>query len=250
MATAAYLPRFETQTDQRVPTPWTNCTFAAGAMLVDAWTYGRRRTDDVTLRNHSAIPVDRGANFAALARAIRSALGLELRWSEPDRSGNADITWAQLRDLLAAGGGAAVAGSYAALRGHRAADGQPIDRWQPGGTFGHAVFVTDYRPGEGTVLWMDPLGRGDYVGDRISLAALWDFIYKTSAVDASVNVAAAYAFAGDRPPPPPAIPSGSLAGQRSAFGTAYPPYVHTAADALAWVNRNIRRYLASGALKL
>lgn len=243
-----YLPRFETQTDQRVPTPWTNCTFAAGAMLVDHWTYGQRRTDDVTLRSKSGVPVSQGANFAALARAIRAALELDLRWSEPDASGNADISWAQLRDLLADGGGAAVAGAYGALARHRTVDGKAITRWQPGGTFGHAAFVADYRPAERTVWWMDPLGRGDYVGDRIPLVALWDFIYKSSTRDASVLVAAAHGFAQPRPAADAAAPS--LAGTRSAFGTPYPSYVHTPAEALAWVNRNIRRYLASGALKL
>lgn len=245
--TDTYVPRFETQTDQRVPTPWTNCTFAAGAMLVDWWSWGARRTDDVTLRSHSGVPTNLGANFAALARAIRSALALELRWSEPDGSGNADISWRQLRDHLAAGGGAAVAGDYGNLAG-LAGSGGAITRWQPGGDFGHAVFVVDYRPDDGTVLWLDPLGRGTYTGDRIPLDALWRFIYKTSAADADVLVAAAHGFAGARPPRQLAAPT--LAGTVSAFGTRLPLYVHTDRDARLWYERTVRGLMAAGRIRL
>lgn len=46
---------------------------------------------------------------------------------------------------------------------------------------------------------------------------------------------------------PPAI---DHAGERSAFGTLYPTYVHSDGQALEWVNRNIRRLIESGHLKL
>ena len=50
-----------------------------------------------------------------------------------------------------------------------------------------------------------------------------------------------------------AVPSPSpapvdYAGSVSAFGTRYPSYVHSAADALGWVNRNIRRLRDEGVL--
>ncbi len=247
--TPVYVPRFETQTDQGAPLPWTNCTFAAVAMLVDWWTWGARRTSDVALRAASGVPVDRGANFATVRRGALAAVGLDLRFSEPDGSGNANLTWAQLREHLASGGAAAVAGDYAALGRHRTMAGLPTDRWQPGGRFGHAALALDYRPdGDGSVLFMDPLGRGGYAGDRIPLVALWEFLYTTSKRDEQVRVAAATGFAGTRPPRPSTV--ADLAGTVSAFGTRYPSYVHDAADALAWVNRNIRRYIESGALRL
>lgn len=60
-------------------------------------------------------------------------------------------------------------------------------------------------------------------------------------------VLARYAELGPAPAPaPPAEPD--LAGTLSAFGTRYPSYVHTAADALAWVNRNIRRLRDAGTI--
>lgn len=244
-----YIPRHETQRDQAAPLPWTNCTFASGAMLIDHWTYGRTRTNDMELRTASGIPVRLGANFAALRRSILERMpGLDLRYSEPDGSGNANLTWAQLRDRLAEGGGAAVAGSYAALAPHRSDAGLSLTRWQPGGRFGHAMFAVDYRPADQTVLLMDSLGHGGYRGDRAPLVALWEFIYKTSAADANVRVAAAWSFAGKRPAATPAPAPGPTdhAGTVSAFGTRYPSYVHADADALAWVNRNIRRLRDAG----
>lgn len=49
------------------------------------------------------------------------------------------------------------------------------------------------------------------------------------------------------PPPPVATPAGiDHASSRSAFGTLYPDYVHSDAQALAWTNRNIARLRAAG----
>lgn len=41
------------------------------------------------------------------------------------------------------------------------------------------------------------------------------------------------------PLPPPAAP-GDYAGQPTVFGTRYPSYIHTAADALKWLERKVR----------
>lgn len=196
-----YVPRHESQRDQAAPLPWTNCTLAAGAMLVDWWTWGRVDTDDLTLRRSSGIPASQGVNFAGLRRAIAAAgLGLDLRYSEADGSGNANLTWAQLRDHLASGGAAVVAGTYAALARHRAqGTGLSLQRWQPGGSFGHAMLAVDYRPADTSVLLMDPLGHGGYQGDRADLTALWDFIYSSGKANADVRVSAAHGFAGARP---------------------------------------------------
>lgn len=202
--TAAYIPAFETQRDEQAPTPWTNCNPASVAMLADQWTYGAVDTSDVAIRRASPVPLNRGMNYAQVASALRAvvpALGA-LQYSERDGSGNANITWAQLREHLAADGGAAVGGDYSSLRGLRARSGLALDRWQPGGDFGHMVFVCDYRPesegGDGTVLLMDPLGHGDYRGDRMPLDALWAYIWRNgNGPDARVT--AAHRFAGPRP---------------------------------------------------
>lgn len=44
------------------------------------------------------------------------------------------------------------------------------------------------------------------------------------------------------PAPPPNSAVIDLAGQTNAFGTKYPSYVHSHAEALAWVNRRIYEY--------
>jgi hypothetical protein len=196
-----YIPAFETQRDQGAPLPWTNCTLASGAMLVDWWTYGRQRTNDIELRAASGVHPSLGVNFAALRKAVTAVEKLDLRFSEWDRSGNANITWATLRAHLANHGGAAVAGQYRAIRPFRSSTGHALDRWQPGGDFGHAVFVCDYRPsadgGDGMVRWMDPLGHGTYTGDRIPLEALWAFLFKSGNTQ-DAYIAAAHAFTGTR----------------------------------------------------
>lgn len=249
----SYVPRFETQRDESAPAPWTNCTPASAAMLVDLWTYGRIDTSDVALRRASPIPLDQGMNFAAVGLAIKAlypALG-DLRYSEKVGFCTAPMSWAQLRTHLASGGGAVACGNYNSWGDWRARSGLLIRRWQLAGTFGHAVFVCDYRTADGSVLLMDPLGHGDYAGDRIPLEALWAFIWRSGSADDSVRVTAAHSFTVARPARPTVtLPPADLAGALSAFGTRYPSYVHTAADALAWVNRNLRLMIADGRLEL
>lgn len=208
-----YIPDFETQTDDGAPLPWTNCTLASGAMLVDWWTWGIRKTNDVVLRQASGVNAAVGTNFANVRTAIAKVLGLDMLYSEWDRSGNKNVTWGWLRDHLANGGGAAVAGQFSRIRGFTNAGGQAMDRWQPGGDFGHAVFVCDYRPkasgGDGRVRWMDPLGRGSYTGDRVPIEALWAFIFKSGNTQDAM-VAAAHGFTGARPPQQVPGPTGTI----------------------------------------
>lgn len=206
---AVYVPRFESQRDEQAPTPWTNCTAASAAMLIDQWTYGRIDTSDVLLRRASPIPLSQGMNFAAVHQAIgklHPALGA-LRYSEREGWSPAPMTWADLREHLANGGGAVACGSYDSWGDHRrVGTSLLIRRWQPTGTFGHAVFVCDYRPADGTLLLMDPLGHGDYKGDRITIEALWSFIWRSGSADATVRVTAAHGFSVKRPAPPVAAP--------------------------------------------
>lgn len=250
MAVAAkvYIPEFESQRDQSAPLPWTNCQPASGAMMLDHWTYGRVNTDDITLRRLSGIPVTRGMNFRELAAAIEKHsphLG-RLLYSEKDGSGTDQITWAELRDnVLAKGGAAIVCGNYASLADNKTIDGKAITRWQPGGSFGHAMLVCDYRPTEDkSVLLFDPLGHSGYDGDRIPLTALWEFIWRNGNGPDAV-VTAAHRFSIARPAPIAPSTRVDLAGTISAFGTRYPVYVHSYKEALEWVNRNIRRYRES-----
>lgn len=206
---AVYTPAFETQRDESAPTPWTNCNPASVAMLIDWYTYGRVNTSDVAIRRSSPVPLGSGMNFAQIDAAIRK-MGLStggLLYSDLP-SGNANITWADLVKHLKGGGGAVVCGNYgdANFRNsngwgtHKSTAGLRIDRWQPYGTFGHAVYVG--QGDDDTVLLMDPLGHGDYKGDRISWAALWDFIWKTGWQDANVRVVAAHWFTAARPAAP------------------------------------------------
>lgn len=219
---SAYTPAFETQRDEDAPAPWTNCNAASVAMLVDLWTYGAIDTSDVAIRRASPVPSTQGMNFAQVGAAVARlfpALGV-LRYSERDGAGSANISWGQLLGHLRAGGGAVACGVYG---GHDATgnsrgwgdwtalgSGLLVRRWQPLGTFGHAVFVCDAD--DDSVLLMDPLAHGNYAGERIPIAALWDFIWKTGWGDANVRVTAAHGFSAPRPSPqrfrdvPPAHP--------------------------------------------
>lgn len=84
--------------------------------------------------------------------------------------------------------------------------------------------------GGGAVLWLDPEAPMGYAGDRISATAVlaWAILPADPLILAADELA-------------PATPSGPVdhAGTESAFGTRYPSYVHTDAQALAWVNRSI-----------
>ena len=239
-----YIPKFESQTDQRAPLPWTNCLFASGAMFIDGWTYGRMDTDDITLRRLSGIDPSLGINFRQLSAAIAKyapQLG-NLRFSEADGGGTAQATWASVRKHLAGSGAIMAVGPFARLRLHKSIDGKSLVRWQPNGEFIHGVYVTDYRTSDNTVWWMDPLGNSGYIGERVPLIALWEFLNKKGN-DENAVVTVGHSFTTPRPAPSqPDVVTGGWAGRPSAFGTRYPPYVHTDKEALAWVNRNIMRY--------
>lgn len=227
---AIYSPAFETQRDDGAPTPWTNCNPASVAMLIDWYTFGRVNVSDVDIRRASGVPLTQGMNFAqidAAIRAMRLSVG-GLLYSEYDPgAGNANISWGQLLTHLRGGGGAVVCGNYGAA-GFRnskgwgawtSSTGLRINRWQPGGTFGHAVYVG--QAGQDDVLLMDPLGHGDYRGDRIPIAALWDFIWKTGWADANVRIVAAHWFTAARPSmPTEPVPAPPTLEQRLAIKDA------------------------------
>lgn len=207
----AYIPAFETQRDEQAPTPWTNCNPASCAMLVDIHTQGRINTSDVELRRADPNGIDLavGMNYIAVNACIQALfpqLG-QMQYSERDGSGITSMTWAGLRTHLANGGGAACGGNYNSLIGFTNERGQAANRWQPNGTFGHMMFFCDYRESDETVLLMDPLGHGDYRGDRVSLGCLWTYIWKNGN-DENAIVTAAYGFANKLPdiPVPAPVP--------------------------------------------
>ena len=208
-----HLPEFESQRDDSAPTPWTNCNPASASMLIDQWTWGKIDTNDVALRRASPVPLTQGMNFRQVGAAIKKLFpGLgDLRYSERDgsgsRSGKDNRTWAELRDHLTRGYGAIVCGNYNSVSRHRNSEGQLLTRWQPGGTFGHAVYVVDYNPATEKLRWYDPLANPatGYQGDVITIWALWDFIWKHGN-DEDARVTMAFSFTNARPskPAPPA----------------------------------------------
>jgi hypothetical protein len=165
---AAYRPAFVTQTDS--PPPWSDCLWAAGAMLIDAWSGGIVTVSRSTLRTASGDKRG-GSTLQDLERAVVRRFDVSMRWSP---FGGATTTIQRLAKVLQAGGSAVVIGDYGQLprwytRWDRrfAASQEPI----------HALFVTgvDRR----SVWIMDPLGRGVYAGERLSFGALDRFALKT-----------------------------------------------------------------------
>ena len=100
-----YTPQFVTQTDERPP--WNDCLWASGVMLLDKWTHGRLTPAREALRRASGDKVG-GSRFSDLARAISRIYGWRPKYS-PD--GGERLTWNDLLDRLAGGGGAVLARS-------------------------------------------------------------------------------------------------------------------------------------------
>lgn len=162
-----YTPPFITETDQ--PGPWLDCMWASLSMLLEKWSQGQLPVERHALRAASG---DRegGSSMADVARGARS-LGIELRYSP---EGGDPLTWEDLLDRLAHGGGALLAGNYAQLPAHytrwnRSFAAKPLPS--------HAVYVERYEPKTGRLWLMDPLGRGDYNGEWISAAALQSYAF-------------------------------------------------------------------------
>lgn len=195
---ADYLPQFESQHDEGLKPPLTNCNPASGAVVADYWTRGKINTSDVLIRQASGIPVSQGMNFAAVSlglQKIHPELG-EMLYSEhtgprsPSNpgGGNAQITWDQLLAHMRAGGFAAVCGDYINLP-------QDLRKWSPSFTGGHASPAGDLDESD-LFLWGDPLSLG-FV--RVHINVLWDFIWSTGKNDGNVIVTAAHGFTSDRP---------------------------------------------------
>jgi hypothetical protein len=169
-----YRPAFVTETDTR---PWNDCLWASAAMLLDKWTNGRVTPTRQKLR---ALSRDhRGGSSLDDLQVAFGKLGFKLRFS-PD--GGERITWPGLLRRLQAGAGAVLLG-----------DDSDLPRWYGRWDYGfwrltkkekaakdnHAVYIERYDRKRGRVWLMDPLARGDWKGEWISVWALRRFAWST-----------------------------------------------------------------------
>lgn len=152
-------------------TPFIDCVWASGSMLLDAWTGGAVRISHRDLRAASG---DSGpSDTRDLARGVAFATGMTLQFS-PD--GGDPVTFLDLERRLAAGGGAVVFGDYSAL-------GAPFTRFDPGfaaqgvGGSSHAMYLDAYDPLLDEFWLMDPLGYGTYAGEWAPAAAISAFAW-------------------------------------------------------------------------
>ncbi len=171
-----YRPTFVTQTDVH---PTNDCLWASGAMLIDKWTNGKIHPTHQRLR---ALSGDRGgSNLADLKKAYKK-LGINLKFSP---NGGERITFNGLLRRLAHGAGAVVLG-----------DDSKLPRWYGRWDYGfwkmtkkekkkhpsrdnHAVYVERYDRRHGRVWLMDPLAKGDWHGEWISIWALRKFAWSS-----------------------------------------------------------------------
>ena len=164
-----YKARFVTQTDQR---PFIDCLWASGAMLLDKWTNGDRRITHQRLRALSG-DTSGGSQFRNMKVAF-DKLGFGFRYS-PD--GGDPMTWSQLLTRLAKGSGAVVLGDYHKLPRY-------FGRWdyafwkKRGKKDNHALYIERYDRKRGRVWLMDPLARGDWQGEWISVFAISRFVWR------------------------------------------------------------------------
>ncbi len=174
-----YRPAFVTETDTR---PWKDCLWASGAMLLDKWTNGRDAVSRQALRRLSGD--SHGGSTLADLRTAYAKLGIALAYS-PD--GGATITWRTLLSRLEHGAGAVLLGDDSKLP-------RWYGRWDPpfwratGEGDNHAVYIERYDRKRGRVWLMDPLGRGDWAGEWISVKALKAYAWTTRAGVLSVAV--------------------------------------------------------------
>jgi hypothetical protein len=158
-------------TPEHVRQRFNNCAFASAQMLIDKWTEGRVDAPQGALRRASGIaPREGGPTLRQLRKAVARVAGIDLRWSP---NGGDRMTWDQLLDRLADGGGALVNIWPARLpRYYR--------RWIPTLTSGHSVYIERYQPRRDRIWLMDPLGRGrNFQGEWISADVLYRAIWRS-----------------------------------------------------------------------
>ncbi len=181
-------PEFVTETDTR---PWVDCLWASAAMLLDKWTNGDVKVTHGKLRRLSD---DRGGSSLEDLQVAFRKLGFDVPL---DASGDSTLTWRRLLGRLRNGAGAVVLGDYGDLPRWHARWDRSFWR-KKGKKDNHAVYVERYDRKRGRVWIMDPLARGDWQGEWISVSALRRFAwFKGSRVAAvTTPVAAPAPFAG------------------------------------------------------
>lgn len=165
-----YRPAFVTETDTR---PWIDCMWASAAMLLDKWTNGDVRVSHGRLRNLSG-DHGGGSSLAELQVAFRR-LGFQVALTP---GGGSRLTWGGLLARLRRGAGAVVLG-----------DDSDLPRWygrwdrafwkKKGTDDNHAIYVERYQPSRGRVWVMDPLARGSWRGEWMSIGALRRFAWSS-----------------------------------------------------------------------
>jgi hypothetical protein len=165
-----YRPEFVTERERG---PWTDCLWASASMLVDKWSAGRLTVSKDRLRRLSG-DRHKGSNFNDLSRALRK-VGLPARWSP---EGGDFVTWRELKQRLAKGGGAILLGDYADLPRWYA-------RWDPkfwrkkGADDNHAIYVDRYDGRRDRFWVMDPLAPAGWDGEWIPARYLRAYAWQT-----------------------------------------------------------------------
>lgn len=162
-----YRPAFVTETDVR---PWRDCLWASGAMLLDKWTNGATKRSHQQLRRLSG-DLRGGSDLADLRRAY-ARLGIDLTFS-PD--GGERITWGGLLKRLSQGAGAVLLGDYSDLPryyGRWEYSFWKLTKDEKASKDNHAVYIERYDRRRGRVWLMDPLARGNWHGEWVSVASL------------------------------------------------------------------------------
>ncbi len=169
-----YRPAFVTETDER---PWRDCLWASGAMLLDKWTNG-----DVTRTHQKLRRLARDRSGGSTLEDLNVAfgrLGIDLRYS-PD--GGERITWSALLKRLANGAGAVLLGNDSRLPrwyGRWDYSFWKLTKDEKADRDNHAVYIERYDRKRGRVWLMDPLGRGKWKGEWISVRALRRFAWSS-----------------------------------------------------------------------
>ena len=182
-------PTFVTETDTR---PWIDCLWASAAMLADKWTNGDIRVTHGELRRLSG-DLKGGSSFEDMQVAFRK-LGLPFALNA---NGDSQLTWGALLGRLRRGAGAVVLGDQGQLpRWYGRWD---IRFWKKKGKEdNHALYVERYDRRHGRVWVMDPLARGAWRGEWMSIGALRRFAWFKGGYVAAVTspTAKAAPFAG------------------------------------------------------
>jgi hypothetical protein len=165
-----YRPEFVTERERGT---WNDCLWASASMLIDKWSAGRLTVSKDRLRRLSG-DRHKGSSFDDLARSLRK-VGLPARWSP---EGGDFVTWRELKQRLAKGGGAILLGDYSDLPRWYA-------RWDPkfwrndGADDNHAIYLDRYDGRRDRFWVMDPLAPAGWGGEWVPARYLRAYAWQT-----------------------------------------------------------------------